>query len=61
MKFFSRANLLVCIAILLCTACGQKGKLVIPTRPPAVNTPYPTATPKEDDSNADSTSAPQQH
>ena len=29
------------------TACGQKGKLVIPIKPPAISTPYPTAQPKE--------------
>jgi hypothetical protein len=49
MKFFSRAIWLACCLSLLCSACGQKGRLVMPVRPPPVSTPYPTALPKDSD------------
>ena len=32
--------------LFLLSACGQKGKLVIPVPPPPISTPYPAATPK---------------
>jgi hypothetical protein len=53
MKFFFRTTWLICFIALLCNACGQKGKLVMPVKPPPVSTPYPTAQPKDNDSNKD--------
>jgi hypothetical protein len=40
----------------LCSACGQKGRLVMPVRPPPVSTPYPTSVP--DDAESDGQNAP---
>ena len=48
MKFFIRA-ITPLMLLLVVSACGQKGKLVIPVRPPAVSTPYPAAQPAADD------------
>jgi len=40
-------------------ACGQKGKLVIPVKPPAISTPYPTPVAKPEKSpDADSAAKP---
>ena len=49
MKSPMRTIWLLCMLGLVCSACGQKGKLVMPVRPPQVSTPYPTSLPKEDD------------
>jgi hypothetical protein len=57
MKFFSRCFWLVLI-LGMCSACGQKGKLVLPVKPPAISTPYPTAQPKKVDGDTDSESEP---
>jgi len=48
MKFFPRLFALFCALGLMTqiSACGQKGKLVMPVRPPAISTPYPVAQPK---------------
>ena len=48
MKFFLRALTSLMLLLVVC-ACGQKGRLVLPVRPPAISTPYPTAVPKADD------------
>jgi predicted small lipoprotein YifL len=47
MQFFSRLALLTLViaVIVAINACGQKGPLFIPVKPPAVSTPYPVATP----------------
>lgn len=48
MKLFLR----ICLSTLIVatsvgtSACGQKGKLVIPTVPTAISAPYPVAQPK---------------
>ncbi len=39
MKLFFR--LCLCTLIIALCACGQKGKLIIPTKPAAISTPYP--------------------
>ncbi|PRC94774.1 hypothetical protein [Solimicrobium silvestre] len=62
MKFFSRLSWIALVAgIMFCiSACGQKGRLVVPVKPPAVSTPYPVATPKENTENgADSEIKPE--
>ena len=48
MKLFLRLCLstLVVATSLGTSACGQKGKLVIPTVPAAISAPYPVAQPK---------------
>jgi predicted small lipoprotein YifL len=56
MKFFFRTTWLICLIAMLC-ACGQKGKLVMPVKPPPVSTPYPTGQPKDDESNVDTAPA----
>jgi len=45
MKFFPRPNLLTLIIGIgfSISACGQKGPLFLPAKPPAVSTPYPVA------------------
>ena len=54
MKFFFRHLIchLICpptrtlgliVVMAMCSACGQKGKLVLPVKPAAISTPYPTA------------------
>ncbi len=53
MKSRSCTIWLPCLLVLLCSACGQKGKLVMPVRPPPVSTPYPTALPADDDGKDD--------
>lgn len=58
MKFFSRTPWLICVFSALCGACGQKGKLVMPVRPPTVSTPYPVALPKDDSNNMKSDATP---
>jgi len=47
MKFL---NLLTVVIGMICTisACGQKGPLFIPDKPPAISTPYPTDVPTDD-------------
>ena len=59
MKFRSLVTWVACLVVLLCSACGQKGKLVMPVRPPPVSTPYPTALP--DDADADKDDATKDH
>jgi len=48
MKFFLRcitlAGAIGSMAVI--SACGQKGKLLMPVRPPAISTPYPVAQPR---------------
>jgi predicted small lipoprotein YifL len=46
MKFFARIALPVIGMLCLVSACGQKGKLILPVKPPAISTPYPVAQPK---------------
>jgi len=49
MTFFNyliRASVILLMFGTIC-ACGQKGKLVLPVKPPAISTPYPTTQPKE--------------
>lgn len=48
MKLFLRLCLstLIVATSLGTSACGQKGKLVIPTVPAAISAPYPVAQPK---------------
>jgi len=46
MKFPLRRTCLALGALCLISACGQKGKLVMPVQPPPISTPYPTAAPK---------------
>jgi len=48
MKFLFRcftASLVVSLCV-LASACGQKGKLVMPPNPTPISTPYPVAQPK---------------
>jgi len=42
MKFLSLLTLSIGM-ICHISACGQKGPLFIPAKPPAISTPYPTA------------------
>jgi len=55
MKFFFRcfSHCALIVVLAMCSACGQKGKLILPVKPPAISTPYPTAQPKKVDSDAD--------
>ena len=48
MKFFLRRITLACAigSMTVISACGQKGKLLMPVKPPAISTPYPVAQPK---------------
>ncbi len=48
MKFLLRcfASPLVLALCVVLSACGQKGKLVMPPTPTAISTPYPQAQPK---------------
>jgi hypothetical protein len=46
MMFFSRQTTVTILIGVLVSACGQKGKLVLPVRPPAISTPYPSDAPK---------------
>jgi predicted small lipoprotein YifL len=49
MKFSSRPTLLTLFftVIVAISACGQKGPLYLPVKPPAISTPYPIAEPEE--------------
>lgn len=49
MKYFSQLSLfsLIVGTSFSISACGQKGPLVAPVKPPAVSTPYPVAMPKQ--------------
>ena len=48
MKFLLRCFIMLSSVTVLAvvTACGQKGKLVMPPKPTPISTPYPEATPK---------------
>jgi predicted small lipoprotein YifL len=38
---------LFALTLTILGACGQKGPLFLPDKPPAISTPYPTTTSKE--------------
>lgn len=49
MTFFVRRSILLLLtgaAACLIAGCGQKGRLVLPVRPPAISTPYPASLPE---------------
>jgi len=48
MKYFLRSSAVLCALALMSmvSACGQKGKLIMPPRPVPISTPYPVEQPK---------------
>lgn len=52
MKSYLRAVAPV-LLLLIVSGCGQKGKLMLPVRPPAISTPYPVEPPKADEDSMD--------